>query len=1189
MYSTELEIQDQAYQFFKQEAPEFLQTIETGLLCLREDRSTANIHSIMRAAHSIKGGSASLNLEGIKTIAHQLEDVFRSLYRFEGEIDGDVEGLLLQAYDCLRIPLMDQLQSGHYESASAIAAAEPIFEVLKMYFGEIDEDAELPTAAELGVDIIQIVFDGDVQQGILRLQNVLANPEGVPVTGEIRAQVEVFNGIGELLNLSGFKAIADATLAALEHHPDQPILVGEVAVANFIAARAAVLAGDRAQGGKPSPELIALGMVGDLEPQEVELANYELPNLDTSDDWIKSLEQEIDGFDFLDNSPDLSLDLSLDPITSQPLETIFTETEFTESDRPDTLTAIADLNADSNVISDLITHVQNFDDFDPVAFTSIAPKTSDLGNPDLENPDLEHPDLEHPDLEQINQDFDIFTTDLETKANGQEANIFDNLNSVFSLLEFDDSEENLLVDALVETVDTASELTPPNLIEPNLSSPPAPEAMREIAPEVRLAVTPKINELTSQLGKSELGKSNLAKAKTSTEITNKKTTTEKVTPYIAETVRVDLPRLERLNNFSSELVTQENASMLQNQQLQSKIERIQKQFKGFENLSKNLQTWLDKAQRSQVKTQDDSINNLANLSLSKASATASSLLADFDPLQMDSYNRLHSVIQEALEEIAQMDEGMRDMTILMQQKQQTQRRKQQILKQVRYDLLWSRMLPLGDILSSLPRMVRELSHKYNKQVNLKLFGTGTLVDKSVLEKLYDPFVHLVRNAFDHGTESTQERLDLGKPVMATIEIRAYYRGNQTYIEIKDDGYGIDTEKVKAKAIAVGLLKSAQANQISNEEVYQFLFAPSFSTAEVVSELSGRGMGLSTVQEQVRSLKGSIEIKSEAGLGTNFIIKLPLTLSIAKLLIFIVQERLVAIAIDTLVGIITVESNAIQIIQGKEFFRFEDRLIPLYPTSIFADGYPLPKKSLELLNPESFGEENQTTLLLLSDGDQISALPIDRVINEQELAVKPFGKAIAPPSYIYGCTVLGDGSLVPVIDSTALLALNLGSTANQSSRPALISSANSSVNASVNASDVQSPTSELKTTSLQRRTLLIVDDSLTARQALYMTLEKFGYQVIQAADGREALEQLSRSPEIQAVICDVEMPVMNGFEFLTACRKENRYANLPIVMLTSRSGAKHRGVAEMLGASGYHTKPYLEQQLIKTIQGLLNPN
>ena len=1093
MYSTELEIQDQAYQFFKQEAPEFLQIIETGLLSLREDRSTANIHSIMRAAHSIKGGSASLNLDGIKTISHQLEDVFRTLYRFEGEIDADVESLLLQAYDCLRVPLMDQLQSGHYESASAIAAAEPIFDVLKMYLGEIDEDAELPTAAELGVDIIQIVFEGDVQQGISRLQNVLANPEGVSVTGEIRAQVEVFNGIGELLNLSGFKAIAQTTLEALEHNPDNPILVGELAVANFVAARAGVLAGNLAQGGQPSPELIALTQSSTSYKEDIQKESQtqnliqESSSFDTSDDWITSLEQEIDSFNFLE-------------LESEP------EPKSSNSESISLTTS-----------SEVFTEIPKFDDFDSQTII-----------------------LEH---EQFNQNFDIFTANVDnSQSNSSEANIFDNLYSVFGLVEFNDSDVNLLDSEPIVTAETKPE------------------------------ITPTINEKTTQLSSS-----NLAKTKTSTEITSKQTTTEKVTPYIAETVRVDLPRLERLNNFSSELVTQENTSTLQNQQLQSKIESIQKQFKGFENLSKNLQTWLDKAQRSQVRTQDTSlISPSTNLSIS----SNSNLLADFDSLQMDSYNRLHNMIQEALEEIAQIDEGMRDMTILMKQKQQTQRRKQQILKQVRYDLLWSRMLPLGDILSSLPRMVRELANKYNKQVTLKLFGTGTLVDKSVLEKLYDPFVHLVRNAFDHGTESTQERLDRGKPLIASIEIRAYYRGNQTHIEIKDDGQGINIEKVKLKAIAVGLLEPEQANQISNEEIYQFLLAPSFSTAEVVSELSGRGMGLSTVQEQVRSLKGSIEIKSEVGLGTNFIIKLPLTLSIAKLLIFSVQERLMAIAIDTLLGIITVESNAIQIVQGKEFLRFEERLIPLYPTSIFADGYPLPKKSLDLFAPESFIEEDHTTLLLLADGDEIAALQIDRVINEQELAIKPFGKAIAPPSYIYGCTVIGDGSLVPVIDSTALLALN------HSALP-LISSAQNSPQSST---DVRAtpPVSKFKPKLLQRQTLLIVDDSLTARQALYLTLEKFGYQIIQAADGREAIAQLSRSPEIQAVICDVEMPVMNGFEFLTACRKEKRYENLPIVMLTSRSGAKHRGVAEMLGASAYHTKPYLEQQLITTIQGLLNP-
>lgn len=1156
MYSTETEIHDQAYQFFKQEAPEFLQTIETGLLSLREDFSTNNIHAIMRAAHSIKGGSASLNLEGIKTIAHQLEDVFRSLYRFEGEIDADLEGLLLQAYDCLRLPLMDQLQSGHYEEASAIETAEPIFEVLKLYLGDTDEDVELPTAAELGVDIVQIVFDGDVQQGISRLQNVLDNPEGVPVKGEIRAQVEVFNGIGELLNLSGFQAIAHATLQALEHNPDNPVLVGRVAIANFVAARAEVLAGDRAQGGQPSPELIALTQTNQSptsQPQTGQsIANSDeslnlVFNIEESDDhWFQSLEQELDVF----SSSNLDLEHS--------------DANLLEVDN-------LSLPASTNSVKLDLQHFEDvdyeFDGLDDIGFTEIIlgkgvldkiGETEEFDDFDSLNLDALNFD------ENLNQQFNILSTGLDVGNDDAEVNVFDTTNDIVD------------VSGLSDLFDDQE-----NFFEVIPSKPPIHHKLADseikldaILPVTSVALEPIISTASS-IAQS---KSAIANAKnTAANPTSKKNTKnlEKAAPYISETVRVDLSRLERLNNFSSELVTQENASILHNQQLQAKIERLQKQFKGFESLSKNLQTWLDKTQRSQVRTQAfnpiSSLNSFNTNPLAQL-ANTTNLLADFDPLQMDSYNRLYSVIQEALEEIAQMDEGMRDMAVLMQQTYQTQRRKQQILKQVRYDLLWSRMLPLGDILTNLPRMVREMSNKYNKQVNLKMFGTGTLVDKSVLEKLYDPFVHLVRNAFDHGTESTQERLERGKPVIASIEIRAYYRGNQTYIEIKDDGHGINLEKVKSKAIAVGLLKPENANQITNEEVYQLLFEPSFSTAEVVSELSGRGMGLSTVQEQVRSLKGSIEIKSEVEQGTTFIIKLPLTLSIAKLLIFSVQDRLLAIPIDTLLGINTVDSDAIQIIQGKEFYRFENRLIPLYPISIFADGYPLPKKLIEVMSTEAFIDEDQTTLLLLSNGDEIFALPIDRVLNEQELAIKPFGKAIAPPPYLYGCTILGDGTLVPVIDSTALLSTQ------QSATISLTSSDLSSANQSIGTKPQLQP--------IQRKTILIVDDSLTTRQALYLTLEKFGYQIIQAVDGREAIDKLSRSTEIQAVLCDVEMPNMNGFEFLTACRKESRFANIPIVMVTSRGGAKHRGVAQMLGASGYLTKPYLEQELIKTLQNLL---
>jgi len=1178
MYSTETEIHDQAYQFFKQEAPEFLQTIETGLLSLREDRSTNNIHAIMRAAHSIKGGSASLNLEGIKTIAHQLEDVFRSLYRFEGEIDADLEGLLLQAYDCLRLPLMDQLQSGHYEEASAIETAEPIFEVLKLYLGDTDEDTELPTAAELGVDIVQIVFDGDVQQGILRLQNVLDNPEGVPVKGEIRAQVEVFSGIGELLNLSGFQAIAHATLQALEHHPDNPILVGKVAVANFAVARAEVLAGDRAQGGQPSPELIALTQTNQSptvqspasQPQQSAVKpNDNPPNLDlvfdieeSDDQWFQSLEQELNIFS--------SANLDLEDTSASLLEV--------ENLRSPDLSS-PDLNLD----------LQNFeqlsdDSLDEIIFpelnSAISDKTSateEFESFDSLNLNLEDLNFEDINLEEnLDQNFEVFSARLDDKNDDLELNIFDiadDIVEVSQLSDFFGEQESVLGKTPSKSDQYLADLEINDITQNPIAPTPIISTASSIA-QSKIAITNSKNITTATT--SQKNAKNL----------------EKVAPYISETVRVDLSRLERLNNFSSELVTQENASILHHQQLQAKIERLQKQFKGFENLSKNLQTWLDKAQRSQVRTPNFSPVSSFNLfnkpQIAATLSNTANLLADFDPLQMDSYNRLYGVIQEALEEIAQMDEGMRDMTVLMQQTYQTQRRKQQILKQVRYDLLWSRMLPLGDILTSLPRMVREMSNKYNKQVNLKMFGTGTLVDKSVLEKLYDPFVHLVRNAFDHGTESTQERLERGKPVIASIEIRAYYRGNQTYIEIKDDGHGINLEKVKSKAIAVGLLKTEKADQLTNEEVYQLLFEPSFSTAEVVSELSGRGMGLSTVQEQVRSLKGSIEIKSEIGQGTTFIIKLPLTLSIAKLLIFSIQDRLLAIPIDTLLGINTVDADAIQNIQGEKFYRFENRLIPLHTTSMFEAGYPLPKRSIELLSTEAFIDEEQTTLLLLSNGDEIFALPIDRVLNEQELAIKPFGKAIAPPPYLYGCTILGDGTLVPVIDSTALLSNKQSKTISRPNKS--ISSDLSDLTSASNQPNQSIADQSINTTPqlqpIQRKTILIVDDSLTTRQALYLTLEKFGYQIIQAVDGREAIDKLSRSTEIQAVLCDVEMPNMNGFEFLTACRKESRFAHLPIVMLTSRGGAKHRGVAQMLGASGYLTKPYLEQELIKTIQNLL---
>jgi chemotaxis family two-component system sensor histidine kinase/response regulator PixL len=908
-------IRDQAYQFFVQEAKDFLTTIESGLLSLREDASIGKIHSMMRAAHSIKGGAASVELPAIQKIAHRLEDIFRALYRHEGQQIGvEMEELLLQAFDCLRLPLMHQIEHGWHNPEEALAQAESVFSVVEAYFGDsLGEDVELPTAQELGFDIAQTIFSSDVTDGINRLISVMEDPHTPQLAGEIRAQAEVFAGIGELLNLAGFTEIARTTLRAIELHPEQARAIGAAAIANFQAGQAQVLAGDRTHGGSPSPELLAF--VPDLPPQ-------------------------------------------LPP--------------------------------------------------------------------------------EHPPATEVT--------------------------------------------AITET-SSATAIKPQTIRE------------TPIAP--------------------------------------------------SEAVRVDLLRLDRLNNQFGELVTQENFSLLQNQRMQMAVARLQRAMERFQILTNEVRQWIDTSQKQQVRQ------------------TSSSSLADFDPLHLDSYSYFYIRMQEAVEEMGQMSETMRDMALITQQQEQNHRRKQQTFKQIRDDLLRARMLPLSEILPRFPRMIRDLSVQYQKRVRLKIVGGNTLVDKAILEKLYDPLVHLVRNAFDHGAEPPEVRLAQGKPAEATIEIAAYHRGNQTVIEVRDDGQGIKVDKVKAIAVQRQMLSAAEAESLSEPEVYELLFAPSFSTADAVSELSGRGVGLSTVRQQVQALKGTVSLTSIPNVGTTFSIRLPLTLTVTKLLVFAIDKYLMAIPVDSLTSVVTASITDMQTVQGKQYYLYESELIPVYPISAFVRNYPLPPNSDRPFQQMELPSDVEIPLLIISGN---IALEIDYIIAEQELAIKPFGKLINPPPYLYGCTILGDGSLVPVIDGSAL----------------------------VSTWQARSTTSQLSLAGFNDETLavfaqatiLVVDDSLTARETLSLTLKKAGYRVLQAGDGKEALDKIAQEPSIQAIFCDIEMPIMNGFEFLNQYRQEYPQSDRQIIMLTSRNSDKHRSLAKMLGASAYLTKPYIEQELLALLKDLV---
>jgi len=1081
------DIRDQAYQFFIQEAPELLQVIETDLLTLREDRSTAKIHNMMRAAHSLKGGAASVGLDVIKTLAHSLEDIFKGLHNPELEIDVDVENLLLQAYDCLRLPLIEQLNTGEFDAEKAMVNAEPVFAQIEAQIGEyLKGSTEMPSSVELGVDIAASIFEVDVAQGIERLAQVLAQSQNQEIIeGEVRAQAEVFAGIAELLNLPGFGAIASTTLAALDAHPKAAVQIAQTAFADFQAARLAVLSGDRTQGGSPSlalTQLVKQSTQGTLDPTPTQCLQ---PLLDIS--TVSTAGSMLD--DLFSSAPDSNFELEPTTPATNPLE-------------------VAAVSASS------------LDDI----FGSFGEGSNHLN---------------------ANLAAGSTPTSTDSQSTEQVASQT-NIAEVFAPAIADNSTVAKSSDTVIpEVVPVASQKTK---IATTPSAPPKQEVTTNSSPTAQLSV------------------------------------------------RVDLDRLERMNNLVGELAINRNSLSLQNEQLQATIQELLRRFTKFQTMARQLRDLSDLmvVAPEHYARSDSSRSGILPaqgaqklISSSVASATSSTLLpslASFDSLEMDSYGEVYSLLQATLEDMVQLEETVGDVVLLAGQSSETIERQRQMLAHLRDDLMWARMLPLGEVLNRFPRMLRDLSRSYDKPVDLKLSGTGVLVDKAVLEKLYDPLLHLVRNAFDHGIETSDVRLEQGKPAQGKIEIRAYHQGNQTIIEVKDDGRGLNLERIRAKAAEMGLLSPEQVNTASTARLLDLIFEPGFSTAKQVSELSGRGVGLDVVRAQLRSLKGNVTVTSEPEQGSVFSLRIPLTLTIAKLLVCFVGTNAYALPSDSIAEILIPEANQVKHSSGYRFLHWQDRIVPIYRLSeVIRYSCPLPE-TVPNLNLEAVPtpEDWASPMLLLEQENNIVAVEVDRLVTEQELVIKPFGKAIAPPNYIYGCTILGNGSLIPVIDGAEMLASFTGSQINttHTELPSDLSIVTTSDN---------SPTIVKRDSTL---TVLVVDDSITLRQTLALTLQKAGYRVLQARDGREAIEQLQQSV-IQLVVCDVEMPNMNGFEFLSHRRQDPQMSKIPVVMLTSRSSDKHRQLAKHLGATNYFTKPYIEQEFVASIrdtieQSLLMP-
>ncbi|MGB3612358.1 MAG: hybrid sensor histidine kinase/response regulator, partial [Elainellaceae cyanobacterium] len=640
-------------------------------------------------------------------------------------------------------------------------------------------------------------------------------------------------------------------------------------------------------------------------------------------------------------------------------------------------------------------------------------------------------------------------------------------------------------------------------------------------------------------------------------------------PVPTLTVRVDAERLARMNNLLGEITINRNGLDLQNTQAQNATRELHRRFERFQTAVEGIRTLSDQLllleQHAAVQRPSPSLDR--------------GVAENFDALEMDRYSTLYSQTQLLLEEIVQLEEAVEDVTLFTKQSGQMLGRHRKMLSQMQDELMWARMLPAGTLLNRFPRVLRDMSNQYGKPVTLTIKGTDLLVDKAVLEKLYDPMLHLLRNGFDHGIEPIAERQQRGKPAEGEISVTATYRGRQVILEVRDDGQGLNSDRIRQRAVQLGLIPRSEIQQMRDQDIYELIFEPGFSTADRVSDLSGRGVGLDVVREQVRELNGHVNVSSTPGEGTTFTLRLPLTLTVLNLLVCFVGSTPLAFRSSGITEVIIPKPGQTSKSGDEVFLHWQGRTLPVYQmTDLLSYNCLLPEMPpSRVLSAVPSPADWDSPMLILQREKETIAIQVARLVTEQELVVKPFGRAISPPSYAYGCTVLGDGSIIPVLDGLVFLEAILARYQDESG----VHTVAAALERASRAVDQQNAVQMTEAV-----TLLVIDDAVTSRRTLALSLERAGYRVLQARDGKEGLEQLEQNPDIQLIVCDVEMPNMNGFEFLTHRRQAPAIAGIPTVMLTSRSNDKHRWLAKQLGATDYFTKPYLEQKFLNAIASYL---
>jgi chemosensory pili system protein ChpA (sensor histidine kinase/response regulator) len=637
----------------------------------------------------------------------------------------------------------------------------------------------------------------------------------------------------------------------------------------------------------------------------------------------------------------------------------------------------------------------------------------------------------------------------------------------------------------------------------------------------------------------------------------------------AKSVRIALSRLDRMMNTVGELVI--NRTRM--------VGRVAELVRLRDTLSFSKERLQGKVSEFQEKYEFNRINSARGPLAQNASPTAkmlasaaagdTSFWSEFSELEMDRYDDVNILSRSMTEISADVNEVLSQLGGFIGRVEGDIDEFTKLAHHLQDEITAARMVPIGTLYSRLSRAVRDAAKSTGKLVELDLFGSETELDNNIIQQISDPLVHLARNSVAHGIEHPDGRALAGKPELGRVTLRAYHRGNHIYVEVEDDGRGIDYERVKASAVEHGLVSQETAERLTERELREMLFHPGFSTAQTKTELAGRGVGLDVVRANLNALNGEIEIQSTSGVGTKFILRVPLTLIISPALFVRCGASHFALPLPVVEEIRRLRPDEIEEVGGKLLTKVRDVVTEV----VRLDAY-LGLPPLEPIN-------GYFHMVVANADNRQVGLVVEEVLGKDEIVIKSLGEYLRRVKLFPGTTIAPDGSLILLLDLNRMV----------STEP----TERRTVQASPSAARIFAPGSAAVARGTipvdaidhirQERVVVVADDSISVRKFVGRMLEKAGYRVILASDGLEAAELVAQHG-CHLVITDLEMPRMTGYELMAQLRQSPATRRIPVMVVTSRAGAKHRDRALKEGAVAFLTKPVQEDQLTDAVEQLI---